>query len=415
MNKKTIVFVFGTRPEFIKMLPVILEAKKNRDLNTIVCSTGQHKEMLESLYLFFDFRPDIDFKLMKPNQSLINLHSETMNSMDLVIEQFKPDWVVVQGDTTSAHAAAMSAFYHKVPVAHVEAGLRTYDIYSPFPEEMNRRAIGLVAKAHLCPTNEAAVNLKNEQIDKMSHVEVTGNTGIDALNLVSEKNENSSHYRQIYAEQFSFLNKEKFILATMHRRENFGSAQQEILKAFLEIVKSRKINILFPVHPNPNVRKSVEDIYKNELGKTVFWIEQNEDFISQNNSGKIFLVDPLDYPALVHVMKKCEFLMTDSGGLQEEAPTFGKKILVLRNSTERPEGVSAGFSKLVGTDYNKIVTESFKLIDSHQHWQSAIPLNPYGDGHSSGRIMNILINKVTNFKSDKPRCYQSSVQAEQRL
>lgn len=395
MDKKTIIFVFGTRPEFIKLLPLILEAQKNKNINAVVCSTGQHKEMLESLYLFFDFKPDIDFKLMKANQSLISLHSETMNCMDIVIAKYRPEWVIVQGDTTSAHAAAMSAFYHKVSVAHVEAGLRTYDIHSPFPEEMNRRAIGLIAQAHLCPTNEAAMNLKNEQIDKLSYVEVTGNTGIDALKLVAEKNENSPIYKQIYDEQFAFLNNDKFILATMHRRENFGTAQQDILKAFLEIVKSRRINILFPVHPNPNVRKSVESVYGNEFGKTVFWGYKNDDFVQHNKSGKIFLVDPLDYPALVHVMKKCQFLMTDSGGLQEEAPTFGKKILVLRTSTERPEGVSAGFSKLVGTDFHKIVNESYSLIDNDDHWRSPIPLNPYGDGHSSGRIIEVLMNRNT--------------------
>lgn len=392
MDKKTIIFVFGTRPEFIKMFPLILAARKDHNINSVVCSTGQHKEMLESLYAFFEFRPDIDFKLMKANQSLINVHSETMNSMNTVIEQYHPDWVVVQGDTTSAHAAAMSAFYHKVSVAHVEAGLRTYDIHSPFPEEMNRRAIGLIAKVHLCPTTEAAGNLKNEQIDKKSIIAVTGNTGIDALNIVCKKNENSALYKHMYDEQFSFLKNEKFILATLHRRENFGSAQKEILEAFLEIVKSRHINILFPVHPNPLVRKNVEDVYKDELGKSVFWAAQNEDFVSKSNCGKIFLVDPLDYPALVFVMKKCQFLMTDSGGLQEEAPTFGKKILVLRKSTERPEGVSAGFSKLVGTDFNNIVNESYQLIDSVNHWSCTVPLNPYGDGHSSGRILKVLMN-----------------------
>lgn len=392
MEKKTIVFVFGTRPEFIKMLPLIQAAKKDSNINTVVCSTGQHREMLETLYMFFDIRPDVDFQLMKVNQNLISVHAETMNAMNNVIEKYRPSWVVVQGDTTSAHAAAMSAFYHKVPVAHVEAGLRTYDIHSPFPEEMNRRAIGLIASVHLCPTTEAAANLKNEQIDKKSIVAVTGNTGIDALNIVCNRQESSAFHRQTYKEKFTFLKDEKFILATLHRRENFGSAQQEILEAFLEVVKSRPINILFPVHPNPAVRSNVESVYRGELGKTVFWADQNDGFISKSAAGKIFLVDPLDYPALVYVMKKCEFLMTDSGGLQEEAPTFGKKILVLRKSTERPEGVSAGFSKLVGTDFNNIVNESHRLIDGTSYWDCSIPLNPYGDGHSSGRILNVLMN-----------------------
>lgn len=393
MKKKTLVFVFGTRPEFIKMWPLVLEAQKNKNINSIVCSTGQHKEMLESLYLFFDFKPDVDFKLMKANQSLTHLHAETMRCMDQVIQTYTPDWVVVQGDTTSAHAAAMAAFYQKVPVAHVEAGLRTYDIQSPFPEEMNRRAIGLIAKAHLCPTEAAALNLKNEKIDQESFIEVTGNTGIDMLGLVAAKSEGSGVYQQIFKEQFNFLNDEKFILATMHRRENFGETQKEILRAFLQIVKSREINILFPVHPNPNVRSLVENIYQSELGKSVLWAGRQDDYNKKEKSGKIFLTEPLDYPALVYAMKKCHFVLTDSGGLQEEAPTFGKKILVLRKSTERPEGVQAGFSKLVGTSYEAIVEESVRLCDSLQHWVGVVPTNPYGDGHAAGRIIDILLSE----------------------
>lgn len=392
MKKKTLIFVFGTRPEFIKMWPLVLEAQKNKNINSVVCSTGQHKEMLESLYLFFDFKPDVDFKLMKANQSLTHLHAETMRCMDQVIQTYAPDWVVVQGDTTSAHAAAMAAFYQKVPVAHVEAGLRTYDIQSPFPEEMNRRAIGLTARAHLCPTEAAALNLKNEKIDQDSFIEVTGNTGIDMLGLVAAKSEGSGVYQQIFKEQFNFLNDEKFILATMHRRENFGDAQKEILRAFLQIVKSREINILFPVHPNPNVRSLVENIYQSELGKSVLWAGRQDDYNKKAKSGKIFLTEPLDYPALVYAMKKCHFVLTDSGGLQEEAPTFGKKILVLRKSTERPEGVEAGFSKLVGTSYETIVEESIRLCDSPQHWAGVVPTNPYGDGHAAGRIMDILLS-----------------------
>ncbi len=392
MEKKTIVFVFGTRPEYIKMLPLIVAAKKDPNINSVVCSTGQHREMLENLYKFFDLRPDVDFRLMKADQNLVNVHSETMTAMNAVIEKYQPNWVVVQGDTTSAHAAAMTAFYHKVAVAHVEAGLRTYDINSPFPEEMNRRAISLVAKLHLCPTTDAAANLKRELVDRKSLIVVTGNTGIDALKIVCQKNEGSDFYRNLFNEQFSFLGGDKFILATLHRRENFGSAQREILEAFLEIVNSRQINVLFPVHPNPSVRKTVNEVFSSELGKKVFWADKDENVNSKRGSGNIFLVDPLDYPALVYVMKKCDFLMTDSGGLQEEAPTFGKKILVLRKSTERPEGVSAGFSKLVGTDFNNIVNESYELIDREKHWSCNIPLNPFGDGHSSDRILKMLMN-----------------------
>lgn len=390
MTNKTIVFVFGTRPELIKMIPLIIESKKRPGARTIVCSTGQHKDMLESLYQFFDIRPDVDFQLMKTNQSLVGLHAETMNKMLKVIEQYRPDWVVVQGDTTSAHAAAMTAFYQKIAVAHVEAGLRTYDIRSPFPEEMNRRVIGLVAKAHLCPTKEAAANLKKEQTDAASFIEITGNTGIDTLMLVAEKIKTQENLKKTFVERFSFLNNEKFILVTMHRRENFGSAQQEVLKAFLEITKLRNINILFPVHPNPNVRKAIDETFSAQIGKSVFWVDKNYTNQKENKSGNIFLLDPLEYSSLVYVMQKCHFLMTDSGGLQEEAPSFAKKILVLRSSTERPEGVTAGFSQLVGTDFKKIVAEALVLIDSQDHWDQEIPVNPYGNGSAAKIILDIL-------------------------
>jgi UDP-N-acetylglucosamine 2-epimerase (non-hydrolysing) len=386
--KRTMVFVFGTRPELIKMVPLILEAKKRKDVNAVVCSTGQHREMLESLYSFFGIQPDIDFKLMKPNQDLISLHSETMSGMARVFEKHRPDWVVVQGDTTSAHAAAMAAFYQKVPVAHVEAGLRTYDIHSPFPEEMNRRAIGLVAKAHLCPTREAADNLKQECIDKSSMVEVTGNTGIDTLHLVAGMFENTPRLKAEFEKRFSFLAGREFILTTMHRRENFGSNQKDTMRALLQVVKSRNINILFPAHPNPNVRRAIEEVYGTEIGKSVFWADASTK--PANDGGSIFIVDPLEYPALVYLMKNCRFVMTDSGGLQEEAPSFGKKLLVLRTSTERPEGVKAGFSQLVGVDPSQILTEAHKLIDADRHWMDVVPANPYGDGKSSVRIMDLL-------------------------
>ncbi|MCC2679448.1 MAG: UDP-N-acetylglucosamine 2-epimerase [Pseudobdellovibrio sp.] len=400
MKKKTIIFVFGTRPEFIKMLPVILEAKKNKNIKAVACSTGQHKDMLESLYKMFDFKPDIDFRLMKSNQSLSYMHSETMNGMNTVIENLKPDWVVVQGDTTTAHAAAMAAFYQKVPVAHVEAGLRTYDLNAPFPEELNRRAIGLVAKAHLCPTKEAAENIRKEKIDKSSYIEITGNTGIDTLNLVAKKTEESPELKKIFSDEFHYLNDEKFILSTVHRRESFGDPLRDVFRAFLTIVKSRPINILCPVHPNPNVKSIVNEIFQSQFDKTVFWAgDPNNKVKVTSKGGKIFLVNPLDYPSLVYAMKNSSFLMTDSGGLQEEGPSFAKKILVLRGTTERPEGVHAGFSKLVGTDYYKIVEESYRLIDSEKHWDANIPLNPYGDGRSSERIMNILSDSSPEYNT----------------
>ncbi len=392
--KQKIIFVLGTRPDLIKMAPLIHEAKKRADIQPIICSTGQHREMLENLYKLFDFKPDEDFKLMRPNQSLVHLHSETMNWMHEMIEKYKPSWVVVNGDTTTAHAAAMTAFYLKVPVAQVEAGLRTYDISAPFPEEVNRRAISLIAKAHLCPTQNAAQNLRDERIDPSSFIEVTGNTVIDSLHFVSEKID-APDLSQQFQRKFSFLKKRNFILATMHRRENFGQAQKEVLQAFLDIVKIRNIDILFPVHPNPNVRASVNDIYKNEAGEDVIWLTESNKNIAASSKGRIFLTDPFDYLEFVYAMKHCKFIMTDSGGIQEEAPSFAKKLLVLRQSTERPEGVVAGFSQVVGTDRQSIVNEAFKLIDKENHWENQVPpLNPYGDGLSSGRIMRILANPV---------------------
>ncbi len=393
--KQTIMFVLGTRPDLIKMARLINEAKKCANIQTVICSTGQHKEMLENLYKLFDLEPDEDFKLMKPNQSLVHLHSETMIWMHDVIEKYKPSWVVVNGDTTTAHAAAMAAFYLKVPVAQVEAGLRTYDISAPFPEEMNRRAISLVAKAHLCPTPEAAQNLKDEGIDASSFIEITGNTVIDSLHFVSEKIKSEPDLSQEFQQKYSFLKKREFILVTMHRRENFGQAQKDVLQAFLDIVKTRNIDILFPVHPNPNVRASVDDIYKDEYGKHVIWLTEANKNISAGSAGRIFLTDPFDYLEFVVAMKHCKFIMTDSGGMQEEAPSFAKKLLVLRQSTERPEGVAAGFSLVVGTDRQCIVNEAHKLIDRENHWENQEPpLNPYGDGLSSGRIMDILTNPI---------------------
>lgn len=390
---KTVVYVFGTRPELIKMIPLIMESKKNPAIKTVVCSTGQHRDMLQSLYQFFDLKPDIDFQLMKPNQNLVTLHAETMLRMIDVINEYKPDWVIVQGDTTSAHAAAMAAFYMKVKVGHVEAGLRTYDIHSPFPEEMNRRAIGLVASAHFCPTIEAEKHLKQEKIDAASYIEVTGNTGIDTLHLVDNLFEKNSELAVTYAQNFSYLNRDRFVLATQHRRENFGEPQEQILKALMTVASEHQIDILFPVHPNPNVRVAVEKILQpKKTGSIAVWARP-EDRIQKSKPGRIFLIEPLDYPALIFAMKNCRFVMTDSGGIQEEAPTFKKEILVLRQSTERPEGVAAGFSKLVGTECNSIVAAANTIL-STQSGQRPLGPNPFGDGQASIRILNSLLQNI---------------------
>lgn len=395
MAKAKILFVFGTRPELIKMLPVMKQARRNPEIQAILCSTGQHRDMLEGLYSFFTLEPDIDLALMKPGQTLADLHATIMQKLETVLKQHSPDCVVVQGDTTTAQAAAMAAFYARVPVAHIEAGLRTYEMESPFPEEMNRRVISLLSRLHFCPTHEAADNLLSEKLDAASEVLVTGNTGIDTLLLAAEQIRSDENLQNRLRTKFSYLSDREFILMTMHRRENFGEAQRQILHSCLELVRSRPVNILFPMHPNPAVRQAVEDVFSAEIGKTVIDVSKKTGVPSEARSGRIFLTEPLDYPSMVYAMERCDFLMTDSGGLQEEAPTFGKKVMVLRASTERPEGVSAGFSTLVGTDSEKILTTARAWLDQPRRWSGGIPANPYGDGKASERILK----KLTQFLS----------------
>lgn len=389
MDKQLIFFVFGTRPEFIKVLPLILESKKNSKVKTVTCSTGQHKEMLDDLYRVFNFKPDIDFRLMKSGQNLADAFLSMFGNLIVILRKFKPKWVVVQGDTTSACAAAMAAFYERINVAHIEAGLRTYDTNSPYPEELNRRTIGIVAKAHFCPTESAAENIRSEKINVDSSIYVTGNTGIDTLEIICRKKNYQYRGSLSFSEKFNVLKDKKFILVTMHRRENFGAPQEEILKALLDIIRLRSINVVFPVHLNPNIRSNIEKTYKKQLGTEVNWLGSGIKNNKRSQSGAIFLAEPLDYPVLISALRDCHFLMTDSGGLQEEAPSFGKRILVLRNSTERPEGVIAGFSELVGTNRQLIIKRSLKLIDQ-PHWLKSPPSNPYGDGKAAKKIMKQL-------------------------
>lgn len=395
MARSKILFVFGTRPELIKMLPLMTGARRNPELDAVLCSTGQHRDMLEGLYSFFGLQPDVDLALMKPNQTLADLHATIMTKLEVLLREQAPDCVVVQGDTTTAQAAAMAAFYARVPVAHIEAGLRTYDIDSPFPEEMNRRVITLLSRLHFCPTHEAAANLYREKPDASSEVIVTGNTGIDTLMIAAEKIRADRDLQDQLRARFEYLGEKKFILMTMHRRENFGPAQREILKSCLELARSRPVNILFPMHPNPAVRQAVREVFAAEMGQTVVAPDTDPGCSrpvtgDRGVSGKIFLTEPLDYPSMVYIMERCEFLMTDSGGLQEEAPSFGKKLMVLRTSTERPEGISAGFSTLVGTDSAKILATAHAWLDQSRLWSGPIPENPYGDEKASERILQKL-------------------------
>jgi UDP-N-acetylglucosamine 2-epimerase (non-hydrolysing) len=352
-----LLIVIGTRPEAIKLAPLILQAKK-AGLETIVCSTGQHREMLDQVLNFFSIEKDYDFNLMSNNQTLPSLTSKIIERMDQLIDKVDPDWVIVQGDTTTAMASSLSAFYRKKRVAHIEAGLRSKDMYSPFPEEINRKLISSLATLHFCPTDRAMNNLKDEGF--FNDVYVVGNTVVDAL-LEGEK----------IAKPFPFDFSKPTLLVTLHRRESFGEPMSAVCDTLIKIVSTHNVNVIFPVHPNPNVRKVV-----------------NEKLSNVHN---VHLIDPLDYPSMIGVMKECFAILTDSGGIQEEAPTFGKPVLVLREVTERIESVIQGSSKIVGCDSELIFNTVSELINNEKLYSRMSSVaNPYGDGTASIKILDIL-------------------------
>jgi UDP-N-acetylglucosamine 2-epimerase (non-hydrolysing) len=364
-----ILFIFGTRPEAIKMAPLILEARKDPFFDVRVCVTGQHREMLRQVLDFFEIRPDFDMDIMRPNQSLFDVTCSIIKSMENVLNSERPDLVVVQGDTTTAFSGALSAFYGQVPVAHIEAGLRSGDKHSPFPEEMNRALAGRLSDFHFAPTDRAADNLGREGINK--NVWVVGNTVIDALflglDLIRKSDERS------YAGSFSFIDfSKRIVLVTGHRRESFGKPFEDICYALKELAdRHENIEIVYPVHLNPNVREPVRRILKN--GK------------------RIHLLDPLHYPQMIWLMNRAYMVVTDSGGIQEEAPSLGKPVLVMRDVTERIEGIEAGTCRLVGTDRKTIVEEAHELLtDFNKYDKMAKSVNPYGDGKSAGRILAII-------------------------
>ena len=367
MSKIRVLTVFGTRPEAIKMAPLVKELEKNSDtIESIVCVTAQHREMLDQVLSLFDIKPDYDLNVMKPNQNLWSLTSDVLLQMKDVIEQSKPDIVLVHGDTTTSMAAALSAFYARVPVGHVEAGLRTFDKHYPFPEEINRVFADAVCSYHFAPTETSVNNLINSAIPK-EHIYKTGNTVIDALLHTVENNEVNLDYIGLKPEL-------RTILLTSHRREIFGEPIINICNAVLELVeKNPDIQVVYPVHLNPNVQKPVKEI----LG----------------NKERIYLIEPMEYAPFSSLMKKSYLIMTDSGGVQEEAPSLGKPVLVLRTTTERPEAVEHGTVKLVGTDKNNIVKEVQNLLDnSDEYKKMSETLNPYGDGLASKRIVEIIKN-----------------------
>lgn len=364
-NKVKVLTVFGTRPEAIKMAPLIKEIEKNSDvLQSIVCVTAQHRQILDQVLDLFDIKPDFDLDIMKNNQNLWSLTSDVLLKTKEVIEKVQPDVVLVHGDTTTSMATALSAFYAKVPIGHVEAGLRTFDKYYPFPEEINRVFVDSLSTYFFAPTDKSCQNLINSLIPS-EHIYKTGNTVIDAL-LYTVNN----HDEEI--EELKLKSDCKTILLTSHRRENFGEPIRNICSAVLELVQNNKnIQVVYPVHPNPNVQKPVFELL--------------------DNKERIHLIKPLEYAQFCSLMKKSHIILTDSGGVQEEAPSLGKPVLVLRDTTERPEAVEFGTVKLVGTDKNKIITNVQLLLDDENEYKKmSEAINPYGDGLASKRIVDIL-------------------------
>ncbi|MBN2011164.1 UDP-N-acetylglucosamine 2-epimerase (non-hydrolyzing) [candidate division KSB1 bacterium] len=370
MLQNKILFVFGTRPEAIKVIPVIKEFQQNSDYKIITCVTSQHKSMLEQVLGLFNIIPDYDLDIMKPNQTLSYITSSAIMELDTLLDNVSPDLIFVQGDTTTAMAAALSAFYHKIPAAHIEAGLRTYDKFNPYPEEINRVIISHVGDFHFAPTQRAKHNLIAEGIAE-NKVWVTGNTVIDALFLTRNFVNNEHEKYRTFFNGLQLSGDKKLILVTGHRRENFGEGFKNICRALKEIAQTEDVEIVYPVHLNPNVKDVVHSYLKDI--KT------------------IHLIDPLPYDKLIYIMNKSHLVLTDSGGIQEEAPSLGKPVLVMRKVTERPEGVESGTVKLVGTDSKNIVSGVHELmVNSEQYDRMSKSVNPYGDGLASTRICKII-------------------------
>ena len=367
-----ILFVLGTRPEAIKLAPVVAELRRDASFRVRVCVTGQHREMLAQALELFGIVPDADLDVMKPDQNLADLSAAILGKVSNVLRAMPPDVVVVQGDTTTAFAAGLAAFYAGIDVAHVEAGLRSDDPLAPFPEELNRRLLSVVARFHFAPTQDARANLLREGTDA-SRIHVTGNTVIDALKQTVSRLAGDHLLRERLDARLSFLDgNRRLILTTGHRRENFGSGLHSICHALAEIAElHRDVEVVYPVHLNPRVREPVHRI----LGK----------------SERVHLIEPVDYTTFVHLMTRSQVILTDSGGVQEEAPTLGKPVLVMRDTTERPEGVRAGNVLLVGTTSRTIVAETTRLLSDDTHRASmSRPSNVFGDGMASARIAAVL-------------------------
>ncbi len=371
---KNILVCFGTRPEAIKMCSLIHELKNEKPFNVKVCVTAQHREMLDQVLNFFEIIPDFDLDIMKHNQSLNELSSRIFIKIDQILAKLEPDLVLVHGDTTTSSICAWASFNRGIKVGHVEAGLRTFNKYSPFPEEMNRQITGRISDFHFAPTQISKNNLLKEGVAEDT-INITGNTVIDSLLWTQNKLQNGFNNNRIELLNDKLDFSKKILLVTGHRRENFGDGFLNICKSLKKISEEKDVEIVFPVHLNPNVQRPVYEI----LG----------------NCNRIHLIEPLDYPSFVWIMMKSYLIITDSGGVQEEAPSLGKPVLVMRDTTERPEALDAGTVKLVGTDFNKITNETYKLIEDNLIYQNMSKAhNPYGDGNANKRIVEFIKQKL---------------------
>ena len=381
---KKVMLVFGTRPEAIKMAPLVKAFQQQpEEFETVVCVTGQHREMLDQVLKIFEITPDYDLNIMKQGQDLYDVTARVLTGMRDVLKEAQPDVVLVHGDTTTSTAAALAAFYQQIPVGHVEAGLRTHNIYSPWPEEMNRQITGRIATYHFAPTPLSRQNLLAEGV-KEEQVAVTGNTVIDALYMVVDKikadRELDAQLEKLLAEAGYDVKRldgeRRLVLITGHRRENFGDGfirMCQAIKALTE--KHPEVDFVYPMHLNPNVRRPIHEVFGEDLSRL----------------GNMFFIEPLEYLSFVYLMEKSHIVLTDSGGIQEEAPGLGKPVLVMRDTTERPEALEAGTVKLVGTDYERIVTEVSALLSDRDYYEGmSRAVNPYGDGRACGRIVRFL-------------------------
>jgi UDP-N-acetylglucosamine 2-epimerase len=377
MEKLRLLSVFGTRPEVIKFAPVLNALRDAAEVESIIGVTGQHKEMLQQMLSLCHLQPDFDLQVMRPDQTLAELTARVLPQIDAYLQQYQPDRVLVQGDTTTGFATALACFYRQIPVGHIEAGLRSHNLYAPWPEEFNRRAISLVTDMHFAPTQQAWDYLKNENIPE-ENLYLTGNTVVDALHYFSEVLETHPTLSEEFAQEFSMLNpQKKLVLVTMHRRENFDGGIADICHALREIADRDEVEIYFPVHLNPHVRGPVQEILADHPS--------------------IHLGEPLDYLHFIYLMNRAYFIISDSGGVQEEGPSLRKPVLVLRETTERPEGVQAKCCELVGTDCRCIIESATKLLDNpsaYEQMRNAPTL--YGDGKAAASIVEAILNRHTN-------------------